>query len=155
MPPPLPEDVRAAVEAAVRAGGKRNEVAREHGVSPSTVTKIAKDAGITGAFDRSQTKRATASRTADLAEQRSRLSTTSLDLAEHMLRRARASYTYYVATKDDVVPVTLTEPPLSDVRQAATAFGILVDKSAVLERHDSDVQGLAAVDAWLRNLTGL
>jgi transposase-like protein len=140
MPKPLNAEVRAAVEAAIRAGGKRNEVARAHGVSPSTVTKIATEAGLTGAFDRSQTKRATEAQSVDLAAQRVRLSIASLDLAEHTLKRARAPYTHYVATKDDVVPVTLPEPPLNEVRQAATAFGILADKSASLERHDADTQ---------------
>ena len=63
MPPPLDPQLRADIlrdiqdTAAAEPGEKlsRNEIARRRGVSQATVTKIAKDAGLTGAFDRSQT----------------------------------------------------------------------------------------------------
>lgn len=78
MPPPLDEALRDAILADIRAGQKaRNRIARDHDVSPSTVTKIAQDEGLTEAFDRSQTIHATRARNADSdarqAELRARL----------------------------------------------------------------------------------
>jgi transposase-like protein len=57
MPVPLAPEKRAAILEDLRAGKTRNKAARDHGVSYSTISKIAAAEGI--AFDRSQTKKAT------------------------------------------------------------------------------------------------
>lgn len=133
----IPDETRAAIEAAVRAGGTCRGVAREHGVSPGTVRNIAKEAGITGAFARVSTQNATRARVADLAARRSQLAERALDLAERMLDRATSPYTLVVATKDDVIREELPEPPAADVRQFATAYGIFVDKHCALIKFDT------------------
>jgi transposase-like protein len=43
MPAPLPAERRRAIADDIRAGMGRNEIARKHQVSPSTVTGIARD----------------------------------------------------------------------------------------------------------------
>jgi integrase len=74
MPKPLDETKRAAILADIRAGQKpRNQIARDHDVSPSTVTGVAKTAGITDAFDRSQTLKATRAKSDDNAAKRAQL----------------------------------------------------------------------------------
>lgn len=62
-PTPISEEQRADVLRRARAGESRNRIARETGVSASSVSRIAKAAGVT--FDRvEQTELATASRAA-------------------------------------------------------------------------------------------
>ncbi|GAA1768359.1 hypothetical protein [Agromyces humatus] len=64
-PLPLPRSTREAVAADIRAGKGRNAIAREHGISPGSVTNIARDYGLW--FDRStQTAIATHARQVDL-----------------------------------------------------------------------------------------
>lgn len=136
MPPPLDPQLRAAIAEAIKAGGKRNEIAREHGVSPSTVSKIARDDGLTSAFDRTQTKNATEAARADNAARRAQLAEKLIALAELSM---------------DQVIAELGE---ASARDAAVVLGIAVDKHRQLVDMDRDPEGLAAVDAWLRGVTG-
>ena len=119
MPAPLPDDKRAAILADIKAGKARNVIAREHGVSPSTVTRIAQTSGWTTAFDRSQTKNATAAAIADSAARRARLAQRLVTLAELSLNQAIAELSETTA------------------RDAAVVLGIAVDKHLAIERHDS------------------
>lgn len=120
MPAPLPDDKRAAILADIKAGtGTCRGIARKHGVSRSTVSKIASDAGLTDAFGRQQTKAATEARIADAAAERASLSTDSLAAA-----RAALAHMYEALSK-------------ASARDAAVIFGIFVDKHLALERHDS------------------
>ena len=119
MPAPLPDDKRAAILADIKTGKPRNAIARKHGVSPSTVTKIAKSAGATDAFDRSQTKAATEARIADAAAERASLVTASLAAAKAALARMYEDLSQ------------------ASARDAAVIFGIAVDKHLALERHNS------------------
>jgi hypothetical protein len=63
VPPPLDPQLRADILRDIQDSAtatnpadklSRNEIARRRGVSQATVSKIAKDAGLTDAFDRSQ-----------------------------------------------------------------------------------------------------
>ncbi|MGI5153611.1 hypothetical protein [Microbispora sp. CA-102843] len=136
MPRPLDPDKRAAILDDIKAGHARNVIAREHGVSAGTVTNIARAAGLTHAFDRSATKRATEAAQADAASERATLAAESLAAARAALRRALAAL------------------PEASARDAAVSYGILVDKHRALVDMDRDPEGLAAVDAWLRGITG-
>lgn len=78
MPAPLSDEQRAAVlETARRPGATRNAVARQVGVSPSTVSRICADDGID--FDRTQTEIAVRARIVDLKAARVGLATDLLD----------------------------------------------------------------------------
>ncbi|MFI7532596.1 hypothetical protein [Streptosporangium sp. NPDC049376] len=120
MPPPIDPTTRAAILDSIHAGGKRNEIARQHNVSPSTVSKIARDEGVTTAFDRTQTETATRAKQADNKSRRTQLASLALDDADTMRRRALAAEAG------------------RDARDFATAYGIFIDKHVVLERLDSD-----------------
>ncbi|MGW9210962.1 helix-turn-helix domain-containing protein [Embleya sp. NPDC055664] len=66
MPPRIDDTVRAAILADVAAGTLSCRViAKQHGVSPSTVSKLAAEAGPADAFERTQTQKATAAATVD------------------------------------------------------------------------------------------
>lgn len=138
MPPPLDPDKRAAIAQAIRGGGRRNEVARAHGVSPSTVTTIAKHEGIDGAFDRTATKRATEARNADVAAERARLKQLLVSDA-HRLRELlwKPCTVYKFGGKDNTLnSVDLAEPDFEGKRNLMTSVGIAVDKVAALEKLD-------------------
>lgn len=137
MPPPLDPAKRAAILADIRAGGHScRGLARKHGVSDHAVRKIAAQEGIENAWSRAQTEKATAARAADNAAERATLAAESLTAARAALRR------------------TVEALPEASARDAAVAYGILVDKHRALVDMDRDPEGLAAVDAWLRGITG-
>lgn len=156
MPKPLSSRKREAIITDIQAGTRaRNQIARDHGVSPSTVTKIARDEGITTAFDRTQTAKATRAREDDCRALRAQLKLDLLADAQRFRSRAWSRYQVVVGTPEGAQIVDLDLPPLQDQRAAYTAIGIAVDKTVRIEQHDSDDSGgLAAVDAWLRDLTG-
>jgi hypothetical protein len=121
MPARIPTDTRAAILADIRAGRKsRARIARDHDVAPSTVAQIAKYAGLTNPFARTQTKNATEAAQADNTARRVALTTRLLHLGEQAITQAEAG--------------------LADASalQAATIAGIAVDKHLALVRHDAD-----------------
>lgn len=152
MPKPLPEDKRAAILADIQAGTKsRNQIARDHSVSVGTVSNIARDAGLTDAFDRTQTEKAARAREVDAKALRAQLKLDLLEDAQKLRARAWAPYEVVVSTPQGADTVMLSEPPLNEVRAAYTAVGIVVDKSLVLERHDA-VDGAGGAKSMLANL---
>lgn len=137
MPPRLPDDKRAAILDDIRTGTKsRGQIARDHNVSTTTVSNLAKDDGIEEPFSREQTEKATAAAVADSASERA-------SIALDTLKGARAA-----------LKQMLTALPDASARDAAVAFGIMIDKHRVLDRYDADTQGLAAVDGWLKAMMG-
>jgi hypothetical protein len=140
MPAPLDPAKRAAIIGAIRAGGHRNAIAREHNVSPSTVTGIAKTEGMADAFDRTSMKRATEARQADLAAERVRLA--ELLMADAFRLRERAWESQYqvvvVPQKGGGAVSEIVAVPTSaaDFRNYFTSIGIIVDKVGVLTQSD-------------------
>lgn len=120
MPKPLPDHVRAAILDDIRAGGTCRGIATKHSVSPSSVRKIAQEAGITDAFERAQTEKATAARQVDTKAARAVEAAETLAVAKHL--RAQI----------------LTAQSGRDAQGWAVAYGIMIDKNLVLEKHDSD-----------------
>jgi transposase-like protein len=138
VPPRLPDDKRAAILADIKAGRLGNrETARKHGVAPATVTKIAKDSDLLGAFERSQTKSATRAVIADSRSRRAQMASDLLDDAERLRTRAWSAYSYYERAQFGPELVTLDLPPLKEVKDAYVSLGVALDKHVVLERLDS------------------
>lgn len=156
MPSPIPPETREAVLADIASDEELScrEIGKRHDVSEGTVRRIAKDNGFTQAFTRVNTENATRARVADMKAARSQLAATLLEDALKLRERAWTAYTYYERSKDGVERVELDLPPLSEVRNAYTALAIAIDKHVVLDRHDSDSAGLAAVDEWLQTMLG-
>lgn len=142
MPPRIPDDKRSAILADIKAGTKgRNQIARDHEVSVSTVTKIAKDSGTANVFDRSKTENATRAVVADNRSRRAQLAAALLDDAEQFRKRAWSSYSYYERGQYGPELVTLDRPPLKEAKEAYVSIGIALDKHVVLERHDATDPG--------------
>ncbi|MEU3162914.1 hypothetical protein [Streptosporangium sp. NPDC006930] len=137
MPAPLSDEKRAAILDAIKAGGKRNEIARAHGVGAGTVTKIAQEAGI--AFDRSVTKNATEAKKADNAALRASTSRRLLVKANEFLDQMDAEHVAFnFGGKDNTYnEKRLPRPPVSDLRNLMTAAAVAIDKHLVIEKHDS------------------
>jgi hypothetical protein len=143
VPPRLPDDKRSAILADIKAGDKgRNQIARDHGVALSTVTKIAKDSGATDAFDRTQMENVTRAVVADNRSRRAKLASDLLDDAARLRERAWSAYSYYERGQFGPELVTLDKPPLKEVKEAYVSLAVAVDKHVVLERHDATDPGV-------------
>jgi transposase-like protein len=156
MPAPLAPAKRAAILQDIRAGGKsRNDIARAHGVAASTVGKIAADEGVTDAFDRTHSLKGARAKAVDNRAKRAQLESDLLDDAQKIRKRAWSPYTVVVSGPEGAETVTLELPPLQDVRAAYTSIGIIVDKSVVIEKHDSGDDAEAAKSVLAAVMEGL
>jgi hypothetical protein len=139
VPPPIPDNIRTAILADVRAHrGSCRSIGRTHGVSDATVRKLAKDAGLVDAFSRAQTENATRARVADIKAQRAQLAVDLLSDVHRLRHRAWSPYVMPVSGPEGVELVELKLPPLGEVRNAYTSIGIAVDKHLALIRVDAD-----------------
>jgi transposase-like protein len=122
--PPIPEDKRLAILAELKTDKPRNQIAREHGVSPSSVTKIAQANG--HQFDRALTKHATAAATIDHQARLVKLAATAAGLAE------RAALSFESMTDEQWAKMS--------PHSRAVLFGIASDKARDLASADSGVE---------------
>lgn len=144
MPAPIDPDKRRAIAAAIRAGTgqrSRNSIARQFGVAGRTVGKIAEEQGLTDAWDRTVTARASASKQADNRARRAELG--QLLLADSFRLRERLWQ-----PAETVLPngdTTITElPGARDVRDFAVAVQGAVRTHLDLDRHDAADDGVGA-----------
>lgn len=157
MPPRLPDGQREAILADINAGKARNRIARDHDVSPGTVSNIAKRAGVTDAFDRTQTKNATEAAVADNKALRASTSRRFLEEANALLDDLHKPHIVFnIGGKDNIYTEHLLDrAPTGDLRNLVVSAATAFDKHLAAERHDSDDQhGLSAVDDWLRSVVG-
>lgn len=131
----------------------RNAIAREMGRGPRTVSVIAAELGL--AFDRTMTEEATRARKADLEERRVLLAEAlqgdAERLTEQLWQRAKV---FNIGGKDNTyTDHDVDEPPADAKKNLMAAAGIAIEKSLKLVPPDrEDLEGLAAVDAWLRGM---
>jgi transposase-like protein len=124
MPKALSAAKRRLIEQAIRDGGQRNTIAREHDVSPGTVTRIAQQAKIEGAFDRTHAEKATRARQADVAGRMAELESHLLDDAAFYRRAMRAQLSR--AMTDQV--------KTQEAKDIAIIFGIASDKLLAFQK---------------------
>lgn len=138
MPPPLDPAKREQIAQAIRDGGTRNAIARDHDVSPSTVTMIAKQERIDGAFDRSATAPA---REAAIADAKNRRANLRVALANDMARLREQLWEparIHNFNKDgEHTSVLLDEPTFGDKRALTQSIKALGDTMLALEKADS------------------
>lgn len=147
---------REAILTSVREGaGQRSagSIAREHGVAVSTVTRLAKQHGLDGQWQRTTLARATEAKTVDNRARRAQLADDHLSDAIRLRRERLWSPTPIVTPSGQMIELEL--PPAQDVRHYMAAIGAAIKTSMEVERHDaSDSSAGAAVDAWLRAMLG-
>lgn len=151
---PITEAERRRIAELHAAGVSRNEIAVEVGRSTGAVSKVAAQLGLS--FDRSAVQAATAARVVDAKAKRAALLLDLLDDATRLRQQIWQPHVYIDHGGRDFTEArwTQAEPTSADKLKLMQAAGIAVDKSMRLEQHDSDTQGLAAVDAWLRDMMG-
>lgn len=133
---------RAAILTAIRhpAGRSRAAIAREHNVAARTVQRIADEAGITNPWCTADTRAATQSATDRRRATRSQLADDLLADAQ----RLRALFADPAAWRKTMMgPEGAEQVRADDVEIAAgirnhfTSIGIAVDKTIVIDRHDT------------------
>lgn len=148
--PPVDPKTRAKIRASARKpGATRNGVAREHGVSGDTVTRICAAARPPITFDRKGTQAATEARQTDLKARRVAFTSRLMDDVEEFHRLLFQERTARTTDGNGGVVEYQLEPSARDWKDTMTAIGIGIDKIIVLERHDADERDLPAVEQWL------
>lgn len=117
---PLTDADRRRVAKLHAKGLNRNAIAREIGRAQSTVSKIARELGLS--FDRSRTTAATQARQVDAKHRRAELADLALDDAHEMRRRALA----------------LPPDDGRNARDFAQAYGVFIDRHIRLAEMDAD-----------------
>lgn len=149
MPKPLNPEKRAAIADTIReTAGTRStgSIAKEHGVSRTTVHRIAKEAGLEDAWERSQTEKATRARVVDLAAGRAALQERWLLKANEALDRSEAPCVVYSfgGQFNEYAEHTLDKPPAGEYRSFVTAAAVATDKLVALAKFDAGDDGLAS-----------
>lgn len=130
------------------AGKACNQIARELGVSSSTISGWAKREGLS--FDRSQVKAANVAHATDLRARRLAIIDRLYRRAERNLERLEGdSYVYRVTLPDGTVTVTDVWAPSADERNHSQSIGNYLGAAAKLELQDagsgdSDAKSLLA-----------
>lgn len=156
MPPRIPDDQREAILVDIQSGMARNEIARKHKRSPGTISNIARDAGLTDPFDRTETENATKAAQADNASRRAELSRRFLDEAHSALDDLHKPHIAFAfgGKDNEYNEHRFDKPPTADKRNLMIIAATAADKHMAIDKHDNAGEGLAAVDAWLRGITG-
>ncbi|MFE1349332.1 helix-turn-helix domain-containing protein [Streptomyces sp. NPDC058757] len=153
-----PRPVTAADEQAVRdlhaQGLGRNEIARRLDRGTRTISVIA--ARLNLEFECTRTEKATQHRTAQLAEKRAILADALMDDALRLTERLwEPAKVFNIGGKDNkYTEQEVPEPPAADKRALMAAATAAAAQSLRLVPPETDTQGLAAVDAWLRGMMG-
>lgn len=146
MPRPLDPDKRAAILADIRTAANTGKpscraIAKAHGVSPGTVSKIRDEAGLDDAFERSQTVQATRAREVDtaairaeLAARRAAMAVTLQAVAEREVRKMSepAKYWDWGGKEHDYDECVQPEPHAQDRRAMMATASQALDKSLKL-----------------------
>lgn len=146
----LLDEVREAILADVRAGERSaRAIAEAHGVHVSTVSRVAKAAGIEDAFDRAQTRKATEAKTADTDARQAELRARAVEAAHGLLDRLHHRVTVPHAAMGTV---TIPARP-EDWRNTMTAVGIATDKALAIQKHAQEENGTQHASGLLQEFT--
>lgn len=147
---PISDRTKARIRKLAREGMSRNGIAREVKVSSSTVSRVCAAARPPISFDRSETAAATEAKVQDLKARRAEITHMAVDEITRLFGLLTSPHEVIHWDKDGFMHRGEIERPTSgDVKNYATAIGILTDKHLALIRHDSDDRDLPAVDKWL------
>jgi hypothetical protein len=151
---PLTDEDRDRIAELHAQGLSRNAIAEQLGRSAGVVSKICKQLGLS--FDRSATKAAVEAAVVDAKAKRAQLANDLLDdaakIRAQLWERCRV---YSFGGRDNAYNETWHErPDFAAQLKIVQTVGVALDKVLRIEQHDSDTQGLAAVDAWLRDMIG-
>lgn len=151
MPKPTPPQKRQQVIKLHAAGHTRNQIAKQTGIAPATVTKICQQENLT--FNRDHTRAAVAAKQIDAKARRAELRELLLEDA-HKLRQQLWAPTRLLnfGGKDNTLNETLLDEPLFvDKKNILSAVGIAVDRVVKLDALDND-NGIADAQSMIQKL---
>lgn len=165
MPAPIGDDRRHAIRQAIEArdGRSRAQLARDYGVSPRTVQRIADQLGLVNPWDTTGTRKATEAAADRRRALRSQLADDLLTVDIPRLRERMAAADTWrkrvaLPTGEGPEVIAMAEDDAviaKGLQTLMTAVGIAVDKTVAIDKHDTqDEQGFAAVDQWLKAMLG-
>lgn len=134
-------------------GHGRNEIARLTRRSQRTVSLICAEEGLV--FDVTVTEEATRHRVAQLADRRAMLAEALQDDAERLTEQLwRPAKVFRIGgSSNTYTERSVEEPPADAKKDLMAAAGIAIEKSLKLVPPErEDLEGLAAVDQWLRGM---
>ncbi|WP_433465717.1 helix-turn-helix domain-containing protein [Spirillospora sp. CA-128828] len=131
---PLTPEERDRIAQLHAEGKTRNDIARELGRSQSTITKVARELGLT--FDRTATAAATKAKQLDAKARRAQLKLDLLDDAERLRLRLWEPTTVVLSTPKGPAEVRLPLPPARDARDIMGAVQAAVRSHVDLDRLD-------------------
>lgn len=149
---PVEADVRARAIQLIQDGMPRNAIARELNIAPSSVSGIARDAGLS--FDRAnQTASATAARQHDLKVRRLELIDELMaKAADHLVAIDQPFLAFSFGGKENTyASEELDRPPTGDILNLHRAASLAMKDARELIRDDDD-QGVAEAESMLMNL---
>lgn len=154
MAAPLTDDDRERIRQLHAEGLSRNAIAEQLGRSAGVVSKICKQLGLS--FDRSATKAAVEAAVIDAKAKRTQLANDLLDDAAKIREQLwTPALVYSFGGRDNsYAEMWHDRPDFAAQLKIMQTVGLAVEKVLRIEAHDSDTQGLAAVDAWLRDMIG-
>lgn len=153
MPPPADIDPQRLRELHGQ-GLSSSAIAGELGVSQSTISRHARRLGLS--FDRSKTKAATEAKVVDAKAKRAQLANDLLDDAAKIRAQLwEPALVYSFGGRDNTyAEMWQDRPDFAAQLKIVQAAKAALDGVLRIEAHDADTQGLAAVDAWLRDMIG-
>ncbi|MEU2111835.1 helix-turn-helix domain-containing protein [Streptomyces sp. NPDC019507] len=151
---PVTDQTRADIRRLHAEGCGRNEIARRLVRSPRTISVEAAAMGLS--FDRTATEEATRARVADLAERRAILAEALQADAERLTENMwKPTVVFNIGGKDnEYTEHLMDEAPADTKKNLMAAAGMAIDRSMKLCPPETDSEGLAAVDQWLRGMMG-
>lgn len=136
-----------------------NAIARQLGVTPSTISAWAKLHSLP--FDRRQTDLATRAHTIDLRADALLLAQKAMVAAHDAVNRLDGQYTLRELGRaegkdagDEWHELTIDHAPIEVVRNAVVIAGIAIDKALKVSAALDEGEDLPAVDAWLAHMVG-
>ncbi|MFC7880477.1 helix-turn-helix domain-containing protein [Streptomyces sp. NPDC057376] len=134
-------------------GRGRNEIARMIGRAQRTVSLICAEENLV--FDVTMTEEATRHRVAQLAERRAMLAEALQDDAERLTEQMWLPTKVFRigGSSNSYTDHNVDEPPADAKKDLMASAGIAIEKSLKLVPPErEDLEGLAAVDQWLRGM---
>ncbi|WP_410652104.1 helix-turn-helix domain-containing protein [Amycolatopsis sp. cmx-4-54] len=155
--PSLPQETRERIADAIRRDPTPTQraIAREFGVSVSTVYRVAADADLADAWEdrRERTEAATAARAADLAKRRTELQSGLLDDIAELRDRLFGDVVHLHVIKVDPTAEEVRETVLpagpSDWRATMGAITAAAQQTANLARLDAETAGAGQASGML------
>ena len=140
MAGPLTDEERERIRALAASGMTRNDIARETGRSPGSITRVATSYGLS--FDRTAVKAATAAIQVDIAERRERLRARLIGRAEYLMDAVEAGRwrTLTKTTGGAEHEAELPFVPVRDERDAAWSIGTYLANEERLAKAGGDAK---------------